>query len=1207
MSETNEIKYKLLDYQADATINTNGIYEKHRVVGAVMPTGAGKSFLAMAQMLFINNEECYIDKDYFVHAPIAPDGSINKSKILYLAPTNEIALQIKLDIVEFVLGKTPEEIATMSNSQIDAEVKKAFPGLDFQCYQSLNDNFDYENTNPDLVILDEAHRSGAEKFEANTAKLLGCEMVDGVPMWSENSPESKKNIKVFSISATPERDVDGKDMTKVWAKAIGGYTDEELSDEARADLGIKLSLPEAEKRGIIDLPEVVYFDAKLAQTKEYQSLVRYANDEKLDLRIRNKAKVKLQQIDEQVLGIPGYHEMSDSEREKAIEEQTVKTLAEAVKSGKLNLNGKYILFVQHNNSEKTKMTTPEFLESEGEKLQSLIKRALEIAEISDVKMRALSLSGGFSDKVNADNLKEFNDKSTDKDTAEKEILFIVASEKLNEGVHVKGVSGSNMQRPISERENTTLRAQSILFLQQQGRTINAIVPGQPRKEKKVIFDFVNNYYIQNRNGAVDSEQRIDLFELTPTQQILVDAYNEISKEVPKELNITEKVPKLLSILSVLQKYQPQFNSDVIPKALKLKGLLDKEPFASHYEEIRESLISMNLVDSKLNYNIGKELLEARKAFWSGVKVFKNYSLKTLKLYGIVDITTKEGYEEFKKIDKNGDLLDERGFIQNGATEEFIKFNVYTGTEYGKDGKDVDGYIEGLFDPETRKDAEGYYRNGFNDEGKHRDTGTIHDKRGFMVDGINILTGTPLDKNGYNIQGMRDLVLPESSKIKVEGGFGRDGKFYKKLPNGEYAKKGEEYAQIYDSDGKVIKIDCNFFMTTGYKKNLLTGSELTTDMYISMPSGKLSQYRTSDSDIQIMEKGFRKIGKNYKEDYSGETISLDGYYVDGYDANGFNRDGIHKITGTKYNELGYMRSAYSVKAKNEIMKRIASYKENGKLKSIFKFQENGKYKSPKTGRLSQFNPNEFDCRGINKYTNDFIDMYGFPMEEYYKKEFTIVNPYGFKVNDIPIETVGKNIRDFYKTYIDPETGMKKTVKDFKGRAQWAETNILGTDRSGNMLKTGEQHPSLEITYKYIKECIENNKKPEKFIEELAMQKKELVEDARTLLDLSINQAALLYRICPELARTDKAKETMKILSTTTPDKMANITKRCPRIKRYITMDIDGYVKEIENLDSRKTSEPDYSRKQSLENQKRAVQNKLKMLRQMKKNDEQNNQK
>ena len=31
----------------------------------------------------------------------------------------------------------------------------------------------------------------------------------------------------------------------------------------------------------------------------------------------------------------------------------------------------------------------------------------------------------------------------------------------------------------------------------------------------------------------------------------------------------------------------------------------------------------------------------------------------------------------------------------------------------------------------------------------------------------------------------------------------------------------------------------------------------------------------------------------------------------------------------------------------------------------------------------------------------------------------------------------------------------------------ETNIFGTDRSGRLIETGEQHPSLEITYKYIK--------------------------------------------------------------------------------------------------------------------------------------------
>lgn len=1204
MEKTEEIKYKLLDYQAEATKNTNKIYQNHRVAGGVMPTGAGKSFLAMAQMLFINNENCYIDEENYIHAPIDSNGAINKSNILYVAPTTEIAVQIKFDIIEYILGKDP---SSMTNAQIDAEVYKAFPGLKFSCYQSLNDNFDYENTNPDLIILDEVHRSGAEVFEANTAKLLGCEMIDGVPTWNEKSPEAKKNIKVFSISATPERDVDGKDMTKVWARAIGGYTEEELSDDVRADLGIKMSLPEAEKKGIIDLPDVVYFDARLAQTKEYESLVRYEKDENLDLRIRRRAKEKLKEIDEQVLGIPGYHEMSETQRKLAIEEQTVKALANAIKMGKLNLNGKYILFVSHNNK-KTGITTPEFLTSQAEYLQNLMRRAIEEAGVSDnVNMRTLRLSGDFPDKVNADNLKEFNDKETDKNASQKELLFIVASEKLNEGVHVKGVSGSNMIRPISERENTTLRAQSILFLQQQGRTINAKVPGLPEKEKKVIFDFANNYYTQNRNGAVDPEQIIDLFELTPIQKILVDAYEDISKDVPKETNITERVPRLLSILSVLQNYQPQFDGDIIPKNMKLKDLLKVEPFVLHREEIIKRLTSMSLVEADLKYNIGKELFEARNAFWTGKKVFRNYSLQTLKLYGIVDIFSKEGEAEFKKLNKDGDLIDEDGFIQGGQTEEFINFNIYTGTEFGRNGRDFEGYTEGQFDSETGKDVDGYYRTGFNDEGKHRDTGTIHDARGFMADGINILTGTTIDLNGYNAKGIRDLILPNSSKIKVEGGFGRDGKFYKKLPNGDYSKKGEDYAQIYDSDGKVIKIDSNYFLTTNSKMNLLTGSEKSTNLYISIPSNEVTKYSVANTDIQIMEQGFRKIGKNYKDDYSQDTISFDGYDIKGYDINGFNRRGIHRKTGTKYDEAGYMLSAYSDPARRKLKERIATYKKDERLKKIFGFQDDGRYLVKKTGVLRTYDLKGFDCRGLNKLTKDFIDMYGFPMEEYYRKEPVITNKYGFKTTDIPLETVGKDMRGFYKVYENPKTGQKKTVKDSKGRVQWAETNIFGTDRSGMLIETGEQHPSLEITYKYIKECIENNKNPEKFIEELAIQQKELVSDARTLVDLSINQAVMLYRICPELAKSDKAKEAMKILSITTPDKMEDIIRRCPKLRGYIIKDIEGYAKECEALEIRIQSEPDYSKKQSLENQNRAVRNKLEMLRQMKEIDEQNNQK
>ena len=40
-----------------------------------------------------------IDKDGIIRVPMMENGAVNNSKILYVAPTNEIAKKIKIDIV----------------------------------------------------------------------------------------------------------------------------------------------------------------------------------------------------------------------------------------------------------------------------------------------------------------------------------------------------------------------------------------------------------------------------------------------------------------------------------------------------------------------------------------------------------------------------------------------------------------------------------------------------------------------------------------------------------------------------------------------------------------------------------------------------------------------------------------------------------------------------------------------------------------------------------------------------------------------------------------------------------------------------------------------------------------------------------------------------------------------------------------------------
>lgn len=1157
---------KLFPHQIEATKNINEIYEEHRVAGAVMPTGAGKSFLAMAQILAINNPDFEIDENGNIPVKVNSDGVINSSKICYVAPTKEIATQIKIDIVKYILGKEDEILTedregkiVVDTKKLNELVSKAFPGLEFLCYQTLTSkSFDFDSRTPDLVILDEVHRSGAETFQKGTAKLLGCTIKDGEIVLDEEAQKTKGKTKVFTISATPERDVDGKDMTKAWARAMGGYTEKDLSDETRADLGIKLSLPDAVKQGIVNIPEVIRFNPGLADSKEYQDLLRYEKDEKLDLNLRREIRAVIEIINNEVIGIPGYDKMSPEEQEAAKRDKTIDILAEQIKDGKLNLNGKYILFVSRKDNEE--IDTKKHLETQKREFEEMLKEACKRAGLSDVPMEFDYLSSAYSDKENEETLTEFNSAPTNSGP----LKIIISSEKLNEGVHIEGISGAFMGRNISERDNTSLRAQAILFLQQQGRTISAKIPGVEKKADRVIFDLVNNYYIQNRNGTVDKSQRIDLFDLTPEQQNLVNIYYRIKDRIPEREDIRDKVPRLFGVLGVLERYQHKFDADIINSKMNLSKLLNQEPFLSHKDEILEELVERKLIDEKEEYYIGARLKEARTAFWEGKAIFAEYSPEMLFKYGVIDVTSKEGASEFDKKNIKYRFIDENGFILGGANDKFIGYNVYTGTLYNEYGIDIDGHEEGKFNPETGKDDDGYYRNGFNDEGRYKGTKKrIHNENGFMADGTNILTGTDLDLDGYNIYGIRDLELPSNTgEVIEEGGFDREGYYHKKLPDGTYERKGTLYATIEDYNGKEIQIDVNYFLSG--RKNPI----------INIVSGGRYTYDTKTTKSGFYKKP-KKDGPDEYLSIDDEKYDQEGYDVNGYDVNGFNKAGIHRETGTRVDGDGKTKEYYDTFEMRKKHIEILTEKVPNAI--------------PEKGKVNRY---RFNREGINSITKSAYDIYGFSMIDYYKLPRR-TNEYGFITDEIPgnISSIGSaGIEEkFYKEYRD-ENGDKKFIKGADGRAKPLKLNILGTDSEGKMLD-GKMHPSLDIAKDYIEKCIKEGMDQKTFIEELAKQNKCLESEAEIQLRVAINKAVVLYRICPELQKAQETKDIMKILESKGTD-ITGLMKMCPQLKSILISDIKGHIEEIKKLEEAK--EPNYQKRESI---KQKVEEKRKKVSQL----------
>ena len=1188
--ENNMIEYALLEHQAEAVKNNIKNYESHNVTGSVTPTGSGKTFIALAHMITINNPAYTgIDKDGIIRVPLMENGAVNNSKILYVAPTNEIAEQIKIDIVKYIckvdLDKKREQLIeeqiekngnSITKSQrekiekninkiIIAErdklVKRAFPNLEFKCYKTLAEgiknhnkigetNYDPYLDEPDLVILDEVHRSGAKTFQEGTAALLGCKVENGEVVIDNNAIPAKQNIKVLCLSATPERDVDSRDMTKVWAKALGNYTEAELADDVRTDLGIKMTLPDAINKGILREPNIIHFDCNLGETQEYQILLKIEKDDNIDMRIRGEARKAIEKINREVIGIENYDKMSDKEKELAREEKEIEILTQAINDGLLNIHGKFILFAPKDTKKNNPDGVSPFLPYHTQKTERILIEALKRSnKNNDVVIDYISSSN--NDQENKLVLNKFEAK----DVTKGPLYIVVAQEKFNEGVHAKNISGGFNTRLITEQENTTLRAQSILFLQQTGRFLAALFPGKKIPPVPTIFDRCNNFYIQNVNGAIDPSQRISIFELTETQKILHDSYLKIIQKLPERTDITIQLPKLLQVVNILYEYGIAINYENIGNTTKLSDLLERQEYSQYKDEILQRLDYLGIIQKnakskkKRDYKIGANLKKARKSFWSGAKLFGEYSMDELISSGIIDKTSPE-YQKYA-VDKKYVQDD---FIVMGVSKEFINKNVTTGSYFNEEGKDINGLTCNQFDPETGLDEHNYDRKGFHAiTGMHKDTGTIHDTRGFMANGKNILTDSEYDLLDYNIDGIKPF---KNEKKEIVGGFDKEHYFH------TYDSSSGTFSKIrsglYAPYKKGVKIDDFGFVSNRKKFNIYTKKEFTPRYFMN---NGINHYTSTRQDRL-------------------------GYDMEGFDINGFNINNINKFTGTRF-DLHRKTADYYNSKSIDVRVTLAN---NNIIAKTFKIQ-NGKILNTSTGKPIS-HVKGFAGNGINLATGEYVDIYGFTLLDYYpsgkRRNRGMQNRYGFYSDEVdnigisaPISPKAKN--SVYKYY-----GSKKVP-----------TNILGTDKSGHMVhssfgKTNTLHPSLTVTADYIKNCIQNDMSTKTFCEKYAIKNKMLYEEARRTLLTSLNQAVTLYRICPDLAKSQEVQDIMKILYMSSPERVEKFFDKIIDGKKALKKDVYELRVKIKNLDNRISKESLLEKKKSLKRTQYALQKRLESI-------------
>ena len=511
----------LKDFQRPIVDRIKNKFKEKNFTSLVLPTSTGKSYIALTEM---HDFEKTINKL----------NSDNHARILYLAPNEEILNQLKSIIRETY---NPEK--HLNDKDEDADIKRIFPNLVLGTYQDLKDRTDNKNNlkeiyrnKYDLIIFDEIHRTGAQEW---------------INLIEELIDNQDRTTKVLGMTATPERDMDFRDMTEFWARKFG-YTDDEILKKEH--LSSNLDLIEAIQSGILmnfDVINCAYTYQN--QLEELKFSIDEINDEKLKdeelkkyekLRRKVSSSVGIERIlneniksdDKYIVFLPVTRKCEDEdgnteyydENGKKINQSAARIMIEDYQTlfSQFLYSDEYLknnpgiekLYRKIINNDKLDEVERNYLESEKENIlllskyemkyknESLISKNDILADkiinymgwkkLSNTKLKEklheemkdkvenISMLGSYGSKANRDFLNKFNEPTNGKP----KLMFVM--NKLNEGVHAKGISGIVWLRPM----NTNSR---ILFLQQLGRCMKYNDKENLMNGKKPkVIDLVNN-------------------------------------------------------------------------------------------------------------------------------------------------------------------------------------------------------------------------------------------------------------------------------------------------------------------------------------------------------------------------------------------------------------------------------------------------------------------------------------------------------------------------------------------------------------------------------------------------------------------------------------------------------------------------------------------------------------------------------------------
>ena len=513
---------RLKDYQQRACNNINTIFQDHKFAQVILPTGAGKSFVALTQM-----------QQYAKEHP--------NEKMLYLAPQDEILNQIKSYIVKYVHG----EQGTVGKTE-DEIIAEVFPNITFETYSGLLAKRGQEVIKEQygMIVLDELHRTGAKEWEGKIDKLL------------KNQAEE---VKVLGITATPTRDADGRDMANETAKKLG-YTDEEISQ--RKHLAANMTLENAIRMGYVVNPKLVYckYDlissGKMEELKAQIDSIEDENKRAEELEKYDKLRAKLNKEIDAEIGEEARKKLEEDARrnfDRGIGKEEI--IKQNVKKG-----GKYIVFIPVSDQgdiedeDGNKIGT----KTGDDKIKAYQDYLNKIFAGTDIVPQLHAMSGAWNGKGKNKEGKDKNQQELDAFEADnsEETKFMVVMNKANEGLHIDGVDGIIWFRALDENSR-------ILYLQQLGRVIYALDEDNPLPDDKrpVVIDLANNSLTVKIEKDFENVEPIDDLE---SLKIVAEWINEKDGIIPDRNSSNKQEQHYYAILRRIQnkysKYLDEFEN-----------------------------------------------------------------------------------------------------------------------------------------------------------------------------------------------------------------------------------------------------------------------------------------------------------------------------------------------------------------------------------------------------------------------------------------------------------------------------------------------------------------------------------------------------------------------------------------------------------------------------------------------------------------------